>query len=102
MSDVNAVNLISQMRTMMAQAEGMKVSTSQDGFSAVLKQALGEVNQANQTADAAKTAYETGDPSVSLADAMIAGQKSNLGFEATLRVRNSLVKAYQEIMTMPV
>ncbi len=37
-----------------------------------------------------------------IAGVMMAKQKSSLGFELTLQVRNKLIKAYQDIMTMPV
>ena len=49
-----------------------------------------------------KKRFELGDPEVSLAEAMVAGQKSSIAFEATLRVRNKLVQAYQDIMNMPI
>ena len=42
------------------------------------------------------------DRSVSLAEAMIASQKSSVAFEATVQVRNKLVESYKEIMNMPV
>ena len=41
-------------------------------------------------------------PSVSLEQTMVAMQKSQLGFQATLQVRNRLVQAYSEIMNMQV
>ncbi|HRD69694.1 MAG: flagellar hook-basal body complex protein FliE [Legionella sp.] len=104
MSDINTANLINQIRTMTHQIEG-GVSSPDVGhtsFNNVLQNALNQVNDLNQSADTLKTHFELGDPSVSLADVMIAGQKSNLGFEATLRVRNKLVQAYQDVMNMPV
>ena len=41
-------------------------------------------------------------PSVSLEQTMVAMQKAQLGFQATLQVRNRLVQAYSEIMNMQV
>lgn len=105
MTDINTVNLINQMRTMAAQAEGSMAEvsgTNQAPFNAVFQQALNQVNDLTQNADGLKTRYEMGDPNVSLGEVMIASQKSNLGFEATLRVRNKVVQAYQDIMNMPV
>lgn len=104
MSEINTVNLINQMRTMAAQAESSKVEAgaNQAPFNLVFQEALSQVNDMTQTSDALKTRFEMGDPSVSLGEVMIASQKSNLGFEATLRVRNKVVQAYQEIMSMPV
>jgi flagellar hook-basal body complex protein FliE len=33
---------------------------------------------------------------------MIAGQKANISFQATIQVRNKLVSAYQDIMSMQI
>ncbi|MGL6029993.1 MAG: flagellar hook-basal body complex protein FliE [Legionella sp.] len=105
MTDINTVNLLNQIRTMSAQAEGagMEIgANSSSSFNTVFQQALNQVNDLTQNADGLKTRFELGDPNVSLADVMVAGQKSNLGFEATLRVRNKIVQAYQDVMNMPV
>jgi flagellar hook-basal body complex protein FliE len=104
MSEINTVNLINQMRTMSAQAEGMKVEagSTQAPFNLVFQQALNQVNDMTQSSDALKTRFEMGDPNVSLGEVMIASQKANLGFEATLRVRNKAVEAYQNVMNMSV
>lgn len=104
MSDINTVNLINQMRSMATQAEGSRIEagSTQPPFNMVLQQALDQVNDMTQSADSLKTRFEVGDPSVSLGEVMIATQKSNLGFEATLRVRNKLVQAYEDVMNMPI
>jgi len=41
-------------------------------------------------------------PTVSLEETMVAMQRSQIGFQATLQVRNRLVQAYSEIMNMQV
>ena len=46
-------------------------------------------------------AYQRGDD-IPLTDVVLGMQKSSLSFEATLQVRNKVVKAYEEIMNMPV
>jgi flagellar hook-basal body complex protein FliE len=46
-------------------------------------------------------AYERGEE-VPLTDVVLAMQKSSLSFEATLQVRNKVLKAYEEILNMPV
>jgi flagellar hook-basal body complex protein FliE len=104
MSEINTVSLMNQMRAMSSQAEGFKVEAgaTQTPFGTVFQQALNQVNDMTQTSDSLKTRFEMGDPNVSLGEVMIASQKSNLGFEATLRVRNKVVQAYQDIMNMPV
>ncbi|MCW8385371.1 flagellar hook-basal body complex protein FliE [Fluoribacter dumoffii] len=104
MNDINTVNLLNQIKTMSAKAESgiLETETSQSSFGTVFQQALNQVNDLNQNADALKTRYEMGDPDISLGEVMIAAQKSNLGLEATVRVRNKVVQAYQDIMNMPV
>lgn len=104
MTDINTVNLLNQIRTMTQQAEGgiTPATAGSAPFSTVFQQALGQVNDLTQAADKLKTQFELGDPNVSLSEVMIATQKSSLGFEATLRVRNKVVQAYQDIMNMPI
>lgn len=99
----NSANLIEQMKMMIAQAEGAKsTEPSQDTFGATFQQALSQVNALNENSDSLKARFEMGDPSVSLADAMIAGQKANLGLQGALMVRNKVVEAYKEVMNMSV
>jgi flagellar hook-basal body complex protein FliE len=37
-----------------------------------------------------------------LTDVVLSMQKASLAFEATLQVRNKIMKAYEDIMNMPV
>lgn len=76
--------------------------TSSAQFGDLLSNALNTVNDLQANAKQKVTAVEMGDRNVSLADAMIASQKSSVAFEATVQVRNKLVEAYKEIMNMPV
>ena len=46
-------------------------------------------------------AYEHGE-TTDIAAVMLARQQASLGFEATLQVRNRLLTAYKDIMSMPV
>ena len=41
-------------------------------------------------------------PTVSIEQTMVAAQKAQIGFQATLQVRNKLVQAYSEIMNMQI
>jgi flagellar hook-basal body complex protein FliE len=47
-------------------------------------------------------AYASGKSGVDLAEVMVAMQKSSLSFEATVQVRNKVLSAYQEVMSMSV
>lgn len=71
-------------------------------FSQLLRSSLDRVNAAQQSAASVARAYELGDPAVSITDLTIAMQKSSLAFQAATQVRNKLVAAYQEIMSMQV
>lgn len=102
MTDINTVSLISQMRALNNQTQASGVEGNGPSFSQAMHQALGQVNALNQSSDNLKTRFEMGDSDVSLADVMVASQKSSLAFEAALRVRNKAVQAYQDIMGMPV
>lgn len=104
MSEINTVNLFNQMGAMAAKAEGAAVGSevNQSSFSSVFQNALNQVSNLSQQADSLKTRFELGDSKVSLGEVMIATQKSNLGLEAAVRVKNKILQAYQDIMSMPV
>ena len=71
-------------------------------FGQLLKTSLNAVNSAQQHAGDLKVGFETGTGNASLAEVMIAAQKADLSFRAVTEVRNKLVRAYQDIMNMPV
>lgn len=71
-------------------------------FATLLKQAIDNVNQHQQTASDLRTRYELGDPAVDIVNVMITSQKASVSFEAMSQVRSRLVSAYQEIMRMSV
>lgn len=104
MSDINTVNLFNQMQSMAAKAEGSIVDTqaNQSSFRAVFQNAMNQVSNLSEKADSLKTRYELGDSKVSIGEVMIATQKSNIGLEAAIKVRNKFLQAYQDIMGMPV
>ncbi len=81
----------------------LKVENSANAdFSNLLKMAVDNVNELQQTSGDLKTRMELGDPNVTLEQTMIASQKASIAFEATVQVRNKMVEAYKEIMSMPV
>lgn len=70
-------------------------------FTTALKGALEKVNGLQSDASAAATAFERGE-TTDIAAVMLAKQKASVSFEATLQVRNKLLSAYRDIMSMPV
>ena len=71
-------------------------------FSDMLSTAVNAVNETQQKSSALKTAYEQGSPDVSITQVMVQAQKASVSFEALTQVRNKVVKAYEDIMKMPV
>ena len=72
------------------------------GFADNFKSALKSVSQAQNEASRLQTQVQLGNPKVSLEETMLAMQKSQIGFQATLHVRNRMVQAYTDIMNMSV
>ena len=72
------------------------------GFQQALTQALGSVSQTQNEATRLQQEVQLDNPSVSLEQTMVAMQKAQIGFQATLQVRNRLVQAYSDIMNMQV
>ncbi|RYE02962.1 MAG: flagellar hook-basal body complex protein FliE, partial [Sphingomonadales bacterium] len=70
-------------------------------FASTMEDALKSVNQSQQNASELSAAYERGE-TVDIAKVMLARQQASVGFEATLQVRNKLLSAYKDIMSMPV
>ncbi|WAR43443.1 flagellar hook-basal body complex protein FliE [Methylomonas rapida] len=103
MSDINVNQVLAQMRTLSIEAGGGKPAVGNDSsdFAALLKQSIDSVNQVQKQSTEMARAFETGQPDVSLAEVMIASQKASVSFQAMLQVRNKLVDAYKDVMSMP-
>lgn len=107
MSEVNMDQVLSEMRRLTKAAQGVEQASAGPGgangdFASLLKQSIEKVNETQQAAGRLSTAFSSGDPDVDLGDVMIALQKSSVSFQAMTEVRNRLVSAYQEIMSMQV
>jgi flagellar hook-basal body complex protein FliE len=72
------------------------------GFSSALKSALGSVSAAQNESARLQREVQMENPKVSLEETMVAIQKAQIGFQATLHVRNRMVQAYTDIMNMQV
>ena len=72
------------------------------GFQQALTNALGAVSKSQLDATNLQREVQMDNPTVSLEQTMVAMQKAQIGFQATLQVRNKLVQAYSEIMSMQV
>ncbi len=72
------------------------------GFAANFKHALKSVSAAQEGAARLQTQVQLGNPAVSLEETVLAMQKAQVGFQATLHVRNRMVQAYTDVMNMSV
>jgi flagellar hook-basal body complex protein FliE len=72
------------------------------GFQQALGQALDAVSRSQNGAESLQREVQLDNPTVSLEQTMVAMQKAQIGFSATLQVRNKLVQAYTDIMGMQV
>ena len=75
--------------------------SSSKGFGNLMVEALNDVNETTHASTVLKKAYEKGED-IPLTDVVLAMQKASIGFEATLQIRNKLVRAYEDIKNMPV
>ena len=81
---------------------GKSVNDSkQVGFSELVANAVGQVNQLQINARDLQDSYDRGE-NIALTDVVLGMQKSSLAFEATMQMRNKVLKAYEEILNMPV
>jgi len=71
------------------------------GFGDLVRQTVNKVNENQMHANKIASSYERGE-GVPLTDVVLSMQKSSLSFEATLQVRNKVLKAYEDILNMPV
>jgi flagellar hook-basal body complex protein FliE len=72
------------------------------GFQKALTQAIHSVSSSQMQATQMQREVQLDNPNVSIEETMVAMQKAQIGFQATLQVRNKLVQAYSEIMNMQV
>ncbi len=70
-------------------------------FGDLVRQTVEKVNSTQVESSKIAAAYERGE-GVPLTDVVLSMQKSSLSFEATLQVRNKVLKAYEDILNMPV
>jgi len=108
-SQANISSMLQTLRAYQSEAAGGIEAPSVDktkrsqpmGFADMVRQTIENVNDKQQKAQELSSAYERGEQ-VPLTDVVLAMQKSSLSFEATLQVRNKVLKAYEDILNMPV
>lgn len=71
-------------------------------FTGALDQALRSVSASQHQASQLAETFQSNPAGASLEQTMVAMQKSQIGFQSALHVRNRLVSAYSDIMNMQV
>ena len=108
-SPANISAMLQTLRAHQAEASGRALGSeglsekpvNKTGFGDLVSNAIGQVNDLQNTEDKLQDAYDRGE-NVPLTDVVLGMQKSSLAFEATLQIRNKVLKAYEEILNMPV
>jgi flagellar hook-basal body complex protein FliE len=109
-SATSASSIAAMLKTLQAhstQAAGQNIDlpgskpTPKADFSDLIRQAVTQTNASQVDSKNTAEAFERGE-AVPLTDVVLKMQKASLSFEATLQVRNKVLKAYEDIMNMPV
>jgi flagellar hook-basal body complex protein FliE len=122
MSTINASNLLAMRNAILQQNSALQkvaaspvqtdpisgisqiggtTSAPAGNFASALRGAITQVNAQQASASQASEAYEKGETN-DIAAVMLQREQANVGFQATLQVRNKLLSAYKDIMSMPV
>ena len=107
MSTSNVDSMITRMQALAAAASGKPIASDTQAtngvdFSAVLKNAIENVNTAQNSAQAKAQSFSTGASDTSLEDVIVSLQKANLSLQGMIAVRNRLVDAYKEVTNLQV
>jgi flagellar hook-basal body complex protein FliE len=89
------------LQTGIAQPAAAAEPAQSGGFAAELRRSIESISTAQTRAYGQAEDFEMGKPGVALNDVMVDLQKANVAFQTGLQVRNRLVAAYQEIMSLP-
>jgi flagellar hook-basal body complex protein FliE len=100
-------SMLQTLKSHAAQASGVGIdglggqTVAKSDFSDLLRQAVKDTNNLQLDSQETNSAFERGEQ-VPITDVVLKMQKASLSFEATLQVRNKVLKAYEDIMNMPV
>ncbi len=107
-SQANIQSMLQTLRAYQAQASagtqeqvGTTGAAQGPSFMQAIQSTLQSVNQLQMNANQKSDAYERGEK-IPLTDVVLSMQKSSMAFEATLQIRNKVLKAYEDILNMPV
>ncbi|EBQ5462979.1 flagellar hook-basal body complex protein FliE [Salmonella enterica subsp. enterica] len=95
--------VISQLQATAMAARGQDThSQSAVSFAGQLHAALDRISDRQTTARVQAEKFTLGEPGIALNDVMADMQKASVSMQMGIQVRNKLVAAYQEVMSMQV
>ncbi|TDU30759.1 flagellar hook-basal body complex protein FliE [Panacagrimonas perspica] len=106
MSEIDVRSVLSQIRALQTQATaasrpatpGTEVAPA---FGRVMAAAMDKVSLTQATAADLQTKFQLGDANTDLASVMLASSRAQVEFKGLVETRNRMVRAYQDIMNMP-
>lgn len=96
--------VVTELQSAAVQAAGgaAKTTETSGSFAAEMKSALGKISDEQQVARKQAEDFSLGKQDVALNDVMVDLQKATIALQMGVQVRNKLVTAYQEVMSMQV
>ena len=107
MSEIDVRSVLSQIRALQTQANAPSRPVTQTGetaapaFGRVMEAALDKVSFTQTQAADLQNKFQLGDANTDLASVMLASSRAQVEFKGLVETRNRMVRAYQDIMNMP-
>jgi len=106
MSEIDVRSVLSQIRALQTQATAASqpVSPSTEvapAFGRVMEAAMDKVSLTQAKAADLQNKFQLGDANTDLASVMLASSRAQVEFKGLVETRNRMVRAYQDIMNMP-
>lgn len=110
MDTKNIDSMMARMQAMQAAMNGLPGAAASNevksangvDFQNILKNAIENVNSAQNAAQAKAQAFSAGNSDTSLEEVIVSLQKANLSLQGMIAVRNRLVDAYKEVTSLQV
>lgn len=107
MSEIDVRSVLSQIRALQGQANAPAIpgkavaETGAPSFGRVMEAALDRVSLSQSQAGDLQNKFQLGDANTDLASVMLASSRAQVEFKGLVETRNRMVRAYQDIMNMP-
>lgn len=111
MSQIDVNSVLSQIRALQTQSTapsrpantvvGAAGTQGPGSFGKVMEAALDRVSLSQAKAGDLQNKFQLGDANTDLASVMLASSRAQVEFKGLVEVRNRMVRAYQDIMNLP-